>query len=364
IPGQDFYYWPAGTTSEPFLVYDYGSSCGNLAMVPCNPTGGTRFIAAVGVVGAAVARAQRDLGFGYGAGPWTFGTDLCVRFPASIASGQDIAMLSLEPAAGSESFVMRAVRGALTTGYWTAEYTWYDASGLPEAGAVPDPGFQNLLTDRWYRWETDVDFSTNRITQLRLTDLVTSTTVRYVPPLRFLNGGIRPGASPFSFRFSSGSALPGNLAAFDNPFLRPGQVFRRPEPQPGPCTGPCCHPANSFTVDGWPQLGTWLDLTIDAPGSGLSGGYAFLLFATGVGPLPCGQPLLHPGGVNNLLIDPATTNSAIVGLWSPSQPVTTTLALPVGPPAFLGVRFYMQGLVTDLASILFLTEGRDIVIGG
>ena len=53
---------------------------------------------------------------------------------------------------------------------------------------VPNAAFQGLAVDKWYRWETDVNLTSNLIVEIRLTDIAASTTVRHRPTGWYLFG--------------------------------------------------------------------------------------------------------------------------------------------------------------------------------
>jgi hypothetical protein len=218
LTGQDGYYIPAVGGID-FLVYTYA---GNVLGLPSNPAGGNQFTA--GNTGANFARAQRNVTYGAGTGVWTAAVDVCASFNGTLPAADNLGSFSLQPAvAGTKYFtaLARWVNTATATN-WNADYVYFDAAGIQVTASVHNPGFQNLSVNHWFRWETKFDFDTNRILEVRLTDLTTSSTVVHSPADWFMDGGAAGtgNQAPTAFRFFSGGGgapvIPGNVMAFDN----------------------------------------------------------------------------------------------------------------------------------------------------
>jgi hypothetical protein len=219
LTGQDGYYLPVAGSTD-FEVFTYSA---NSYRIPQNPTGGTRFIAGTGEANGTFERAQRDVNFGAGVGTWTMGYDILATYTGNLPSAQNIGSVSIQDFPGSQSFIALA-RWAdpATAAEWNADYIHYNAAGAQVTSVVPDPAFQNLSIDHWYRWETDFNLSTNQITQLRLIDLTTGVIASHNPADWFLEGGSAGGAAtPTGFRFFAGGGVAGNTLAFDNFVLVP-----------------------------------------------------------------------------------------------------------------------------------------------
>ncbi len=218
LTGQDGYYLPV-TGSTDFEAYRYA---GNSLRLPQNPTGGTRFIAGIGEAGGTFERAQRDMSFAPGTGVWTAAFDIATTYTGTLPSAQNLGSFSLQDSNVAQSFIALARwTDPNMANAWNADYVRSDAAGVQITEAVPDPGFQNLAINHWYRWETDFDLSTNRIVQLRLTDLTTSTTVVHNPVDWYLFGGSAGRPTPTGFRFFAGGGVVGNTVAYDNPSITP-----------------------------------------------------------------------------------------------------------------------------------------------
>jgi hypothetical protein len=210
LTGQDSFYLPAGSID--FKAFTYaGSSLG----VPANPNGGSVFVAGTGPGSPTFARAQRDLT--YGTGTWRLGFDILGLFTGTPPSAQNLGSFSVQPFPGSQGFIALAtLTDPVTATNWNVNYVWFDAAGVQLQEVVPDPAFQSLSLNHWYRWETDVNLTTNQILEVRLVDLATNTTATYVPVGRYLLGGTTPAPTPSGFRMFAGGGVSGNTLAFDN----------------------------------------------------------------------------------------------------------------------------------------------------
>ena len=88
-----------------------------------------------------------------------------------------------------------------------------------EAPNIPGPAWQHLQFNHWYRQSTTIDFPTNRITTVSITDLVTGQATTVHPDAYYLNGGTDPSVSglsaPTILRLSGNNDAVNNTA-FDN----------------------------------------------------------------------------------------------------------------------------------------------------
>jgi hypothetical protein len=210
LTGQDSYYLPAGSVD--FKAFTYA---GNTLGVVAHPGGGNVFVAGTGPGSPLFARAQRDLTFG--PGTWRIGFDVLGLFTGTLPTAQNLGSVSLQPSATAQSFIALARWvDPVTAAAWNADYVWFDAAGTSLTESVGNPGFQNLAVNHWYRWETDVDFATNRVLQVRLTDLTTLMTVSHNPVGRYMTGGALGAPAPTGFRMFGGGGVAGNTLAFDN----------------------------------------------------------------------------------------------------------------------------------------------------
>jgi len=217
LANQDCYYVPAATTSVIWNVFPYS---GNSLGIPQNPAGGSQFIAGTGPGGGTYARAQRDLTFS--GGTWTLGFDICATFGGTLPTAQNIGSVSLQPttAGTGQTLIMLATwTDVNTAATWNADYVSFDAAGTSVTAAVPNPGFQGLPINTWYRWETDVDFTTNLVMEMRLTDIAAGTTVSHCPTGMYLSDTAPGQGLPQALRWFAGGGTADNTMAIDNASL-------------------------------------------------------------------------------------------------------------------------------------------------
>ena len=213
LTGQDGYYIPGGTNSIDQFCFTYA---GNALGIPANPCGGNLFVAGTGPGDGVFARAQKDI-------RWPFNTsiigyDILVTFTGTLPASQNVGSFSIEPFPGSTSMIAlprwTSTNAPLT---WAADYVRFDAAGAQILDVVPVPGFSGLPIDTWFRWETSVNFASNRITEIVLTEIETGGAVSYEPTDWYLEGGSGGGRpSPTGFRFTTRGVTHGNTIAWDN----------------------------------------------------------------------------------------------------------------------------------------------------
>jgi hypothetical protein len=341
LTGQDLFYNPVAGS----LDYDTFTTAGNAPGFAANPNGGAIFVA--GINTGAFARAQRDIPYGAGTGIWTAGFDCAILFQGTLPAANNIGSFSLQPSTGGRIFIALARWTATATAVnWNADYVYYDVAGTQVTALVPDPGFQNLNLNKWYRWETDWDFDTNRILELRLQDLTTGVIVRHNPTNWYLQGGASPALGgftlPTAFRFftggGGGTVTPGNLMAFDNVTVR-----QRPQLD------------LAYAMD--PVTTT---VTLDVKG-GPAGGAALLFYAFGTMP-----PFYLPGG--GLSIEPirlAVLTLNAFGGFAIGPAGTGSAAIPY--PTSIGLyNLYFQGATlsgTGALDILNAVGGAQDGVG-
>jgi hypothetical protein len=240
LTGQDSFYLPVAGSVD-LKAFTYAGSG-----MPANPDGGSVFVAGTSA-GTTFARAQRDIT--YGTGTWRLGFDILGKYTGVLPTAQNLGSFSIQPAASQNFIALATWTDVNTAQNWNANYVWFDAAGVQLQEVVPNPAFQSLSVNHWYRWETDVNLTTNQILEVRLTDLATNTTATHVPVGRYLLGGMTPAPAPTGFRMFAGGAM-GNTVAFDNVSI-------------GTFTPPC----SSLSVGGSGQPGSTLifNLTGAAP---------------------------------------------------------------------------------------------------
>jgi len=212
LTGQDGYFLPNGPASDTdFEVYTYAA---NSLRLPQNPNGGTNFIAGIGQSGGTFERAQRLSGLGT-TGIFTYAFDIAATYTGALPSAQNIGSFSLNQGVPGTFSVINLARWAdpATAAAWNADFVWFDSAGAQLTEQVPDPNFQNLAIDHWYRWGVTFDMDSKQILEVNLEDLTTGDIFAHNPADRF----IRAGALPDHHRFFAGGSVPGNTLGYDNP---------------------------------------------------------------------------------------------------------------------------------------------------
>lgn len=346
LTGQDNFYLPTATGSLDQSLYTYA---GNVLGIAPNPFGGLNFAAGVGPGSSlgtlSYRRAQRDIS--YGPGAWSLAFDVCATFGGALPAADNIGSFSIQPHPGSQAFIALARwQVPATATAWKADYVYVDAVGTTIYASVPDPAFQNLAVNQWYRWETIVDFNSNLIVRVRITDLTTLATAAWSPPNWYLLGGAAGSVPPTGFRLFAGSSIPGNTLAFDNITIAPAP----PEWQLN-------QPASSFDIDGV-QAGAYAPARVpkcfgtpaSANFSSANAGQGFDLainfspivpIGGGALPTPGGQivnldlsgglPIWLNGGLTPLPV-PFPPAPISVGFTVPSVPGSISAQLVVGDP--------------------------------
>lgn len=217
LTGQDGYYIPNGTNSVDFLAYTYS---GNVLGVPRNPKGSAQFIAGVGPGnGTTYARAQRDMT--WGTGVWEVTYDACGMYLGSGTTANNVGSFSVQPYPGSQSYIhLFSWVDTNNPVAWNAFYLAYNADGSvhSQPGKSPGPAWEGLATFHWYRFGTVLDFDTNKIAYVWVTDLSTGTNGGYAPADWYLEGGSGGGKpTPTGLRFfGGGGSNSNNGTAWDN----------------------------------------------------------------------------------------------------------------------------------------------------
>ena len=220
LTAQQGWYLPTGASTD-WAAYTF---LGNALGLPQTPQGSDQFAAATGQGAGTNARAQMDVTLG--PGPWTLATDVAISlFQGTLPAVINIGSLSTQPGGASARLIMLARWVDINTvDAWNADLVYYNAAGLAITAAVPDPGFQNLQLDHWYRWSSTFDFNSNRISELKIEDLTTGATATHNPVDWYLQGGAAGTLPlPTAIRmFAGGStAAFGNTLAFDNVSITP-----------------------------------------------------------------------------------------------------------------------------------------------
>ncbi|MAG57348.1 MAG: hypothetical protein CMJ83_13730 [Planctomycetes bacterium] len=353
--GPQGYYIPAGTTSSDFNAYTYS---GNALGIPQNPTGGCQFVAATGPAGSTFARSQLDITYPGGAVTCAF--DICASYTGALPAAQNLGSFSAQPFPGAATFIALARWADVATATnWTADYVYYDTAGVQTLAPVPNPGFQGLDVNTWYRWETDIDIATNAITDVRLTNLSTGVVASQslAGANWYLEGGAAGGfPPPAGFRFFAGSSsTPGNTLAFDNVCVN--SVGSCPAPGPTPQDYQLNTPGAALDIDG--AIGAFCAPAAVTLAVGQAG-TANATSITGIGnpwdvaltiapAVPAGGGALTTGGGQLLNIDIADPSFVTVFNLLANSPPFANLSVPLNFPG--PATWAMQMVVIDPTTV-------------
>ena len=213
LTGQDTWTMPAGID---WNVFTY---TGNTLSIPQNPLGGAKFVAGVPTSNTVFGRAERVVPYAVASSRYTLSADICPRWIGTppAAPLNNICSISLQPSATARYFIMLATWPTAATGAtWDADLIYFTATGTQTQIKLANTAFQGLATNKWYRWQADFDLATNRILELRLTDIAAGTTATQVAGSWYLAGGSAPTQPPpTALRMFAGGDQ-NNVVAADN----------------------------------------------------------------------------------------------------------------------------------------------------
>ncbi|MHC4513564.1 MAG: hypothetical protein ACYTGW_19980 [Planctomycetota bacterium] len=364
VNGQGGYYNPV-TGSVSFKAYTYAA---NALKVVANPTGSGRFVAATGPAGSVYARTQRDVP--YCGDKFTLGFDILALWLGTGTAADNLGSVSQQPSTTAKGCIPLA-RWTTPGTTWKVSMVQYNATG----GSVysDPPGMGGLPLNKWYRWETDFDFKTNLITEIRLTDLVKNTTVKYVVPTAtpwYLRGGASSTMpKPTAFRLFAGSAsVAGNTLCFDNVSLTLREPATKAVANNYGGGKARFNPAGSLVVTGTPVLGTSVSFGIHNPLFTQGRGSKTQLWFSTKKTDP-GLPLIGFGMRGQWAIGEVLIGSLLVGVPGPNwmgSPSVIQIPLPLDC-GLLGFTAYGQGLIADPSATakvpVALTEAVELKIG-
>ncbi len=219
LPGQQAWYTPAIAGTNPYNVFTYS---GNLYDVATNPFGGSQFAAGVvDPVGFGLGRAQHDFDWSTN-NLWVVQFDRLGLNRPGMAAANNLGSFSLQPSGTNiymQSLYAWTDPNNPGLGY-QAQYLWWDAAGVQQAFTTPGGMWDNQVANQWYRDRFVIDFATNRILSISITDLSTMASDTFNPTDWYMLGGASPTAPlPTAFRLftgGSGTANTGNVMAWDN----------------------------------------------------------------------------------------------------------------------------------------------------
>jgi hypothetical protein len=218
LNGQDGWYNPVAGSVEP-NVFTYAGNAPGFAV---NPNGGAQFAsgtaATVNGVGTN-SRGQHDVDFSV-SDQWTLAYDFAAIYTGQPPSAQNLGSFSTQnPATAAVQYI------ALNTWVdvndpsagWNAQYNVFDAAGAALNNQSAGTAWDGLSVNHWYRQSTKLNFVTNLITEVSITDLTTNTTTTINPNGWYLTGGASPTLPrPTAVRIFSGFGADGNTMGWDN----------------------------------------------------------------------------------------------------------------------------------------------------
>ncbi len=223
LTGQDGFYLPAGVDMHAFTY------AGNALGINANPAGGDQFVAGRGPGdGSNYARAQRDVA--WGTGYWEVTYDMAAAFMGVDGSIDNVGSFSVQPYPGSQNYIhLFSFMDATNPVDFRAFYLAYNAAGTAHVAPGESPGssWESLSMNHWYRFGTVIDFDSNRIVYVWITDLTTGLSDGHCPTDWYLQGGEVGGQpTPTGFRFFAGGGNGSdNVTAWDNMNVEASDMF-------------------------------------------------------------------------------------------------------------------------------------------
>jgi hypothetical protein len=182
-------------------------------------------VAGTGPANSFFARAQRDVTFAI-SDCWSCSFDVAVKYLGTLPAAQNVGSFSTQLFPGEATIILLARWVDVNTATnWNADIIWFDDAGNQLTEQIPDPHFQNLSKDEWYRWGFKFDLGTNQVRESCISFLSTGETYTYLPTNRYLWGGAAGAPPPTGFRLfagaSGGPEFAGTTLAFDNIDIHP-----------------------------------------------------------------------------------------------------------------------------------------------
>jgi len=215
--GQQGWYTPAVAGTIGQFVYTY---VGNTRGLSANPVGAEQFLGGRSDGGTALARAQHDFDFST-SNTWTLSFDYACNYDGITPATPNLSSFSLNHptlTSGFKQFIALCnfVDVNNPSAGWKVEYNISDSAGASLLNQSPGAEWTNLTFNRWYRISTTVDFSTNQITGVTITDLTSSATTSATPAWYVTGGASSTLPLPPSIRCFVGGATAGSIGGFDN----------------------------------------------------------------------------------------------------------------------------------------------------
>lgn len=211
--GQDSWYLPAVAGAVDCFIYTYS---GNTLGFSSNPNGGSQFLGGTSLGGSALARCQRDVAATAG-DDMTYSFEMNGKYNGTPPTADNLGSFSTQPSTTSRAFIalMRWNDVNAATSY-NAGYNIYDAAGVALATQVPGPAWQTCNVNSWYRQCVNVDYATNTVVAVGITDMSTNKSrCTRVANWYLLGGAVPTQPLPTAIRCFSGGAAQ-NVMGWDN----------------------------------------------------------------------------------------------------------------------------------------------------
>ncbi len=219
LNGQDNWYLPpVGGVS-----LDVVDAATNPWGFPANPAGGGANWVGGDVVqaGNLFGRSQRNINWG-GTGVWAVYYDFAWSYNGILPATQNLASFSLQHSLSAAGMGLNLVsfEDPLTAVGAQHLYIYYDANNVQHAQPGKDygPDWNNLPSHMWHRFMTVIDWDTDRVVCVSITNLATGLSAAASPPVGdpLLIQAIAGVTHPEGFRLFTGGTTLGNIGAWDN----------------------------------------------------------------------------------------------------------------------------------------------------
>lgn len=210
--GQDGWYLPVAGSADA-NIYTYA---GNTLGVTPNLNGQGQFLGGVAAGGTAFARAQRDFTFS-AIDDYSFSFEMNGFYSGFLPTAQNLGSFSTQDSVTTRIFIaLLRWNDVNTATSYNAGFNVYDTFGTALATQVPGPAWENCAVNQWYRQSVAIDFISNRVLAVGITDMATGNSRCMRVNDWYLQGGSTPTLGvPTAVRFFTGGAA-GNTMCWDN----------------------------------------------------------------------------------------------------------------------------------------------------
>ncbi|HRI44292.1 MAG TPA: hypothetical protein PLL78_06970 [Fimbriimonadaceae bacterium] len=211
--GQGGWYLPGVAGSVDGNIYTYA---GNALGATPNPNGQAQFLGGMSQGGTAFARTQRDFTFSP-ADDYAISFEMNGFFSGTLPSAQNLGSFSTQDSVTTRIFIaLMRWNDVNTATSYNAGFNAYDSLGTAMATQVPGPMWQDCAVNHWYRQSVAIDYVTNSVLAVGITDMGTRISRCTRVTGWYLQGGAAPTLGmPTAARFFAGGAA-GNVMCWDN----------------------------------------------------------------------------------------------------------------------------------------------------